>query len=128
MNVKMIGVAVALVIGLPSLPLAWGQGTAMPPDPGTATPPVVKTTNCIDASQVERTIVLDDQNILYVMATKNNWRNHLEDPCHNLGFQRGFVTKIEASTICKHQLIHVINDQNMCFLGDFIAEDRSKQP
>ena len=120
-------IALTSVIALWPLAAVWAGETAPTPanePPATATP--VETKDCLHASSVDHTTVIDDQNILYWTGSNKVWRNHLDEPCHNLGFQQGFITTIRAGEICTHQPITVIHERNFCFLGTFYKEDAAK--
>jgi hypothetical protein len=85
-----------------------------------------KTTTCVATGSVDHTHVIDDDNILYVMSNGKVWRNHLEATCTSLDINQGFSIDVWGGTVCKHQAIHVLHTHNLCFLGDFIAQEPDK--
>jgi hypothetical protein len=104
-----------------SAPLPLALADEAPPAPA---PVPAASQQCIDASAVDRTIVVDDQNILYVTHGRKVWNNHLPQPCNNLKFQGGFKTVVRASAICEHDSITVLQFGNFCFLGPFTPDNR----
>jgi hypothetical protein len=77
---------------------------------------------CIEASRVDHTDAPSDNVILFYMKGGKVWKNTLHHACPGLHFEHAFRQEISSDQICANkQVIHVLNRDIPCFLGDFEA-------
>jgi hypothetical protein len=74
---------------------------------------------CLRPNEIDHTQTVDASNILFYMRGGKIWRNTLQGPCPGLRFN-GFAYEVHGDEICSNmQSIHVIHDEELCFLGAF---------
>lgn len=75
---------------------------------------------CLDATHVDHTVVVNDQQILFYMRGDKIWLNTLEQPCSSLKFEGGFSEDVTGDAICSNmQMIRVMHSGATCSLGNF---------
>ena len=78
---------------------------------------------CLNLSQVDETIVLDDQTILIKMIGNALYLNRLPEPCYGLKTGDGFSYSTSINKLCKQDIISVLSSGSMverkCGLGEF---------
>jgi hypothetical protein len=65
---------------------------------------------CVSLARIDRTEVIDDQNILFHMRGGKIYRNHLSHRCPGLGFHESFMYRTSLSQLCNVDIITVLND------------------
>ncbi|MDT8319592.1 MAG: DUF6491 family protein [Xanthomonadales bacterium] len=65
---------------------------------------------CVSLIRIDRTEVLDDQNILFHMRGDDIYLNHLPHRCPNLGFEESFMYRTSLNQLCNVDIITVLND------------------
>ncbi|MBV9045298.1 MAG: hypothetical protein JO348_00690 [Alphaproteobacteria bacterium] len=89
---------------------------------GTAAPAMAAPMVCLNTYQIDRTHVVDSQNILFKMRNGKVWRSHLRTPCLGLKFS-GFAYQTSFTEICGGvQTIHILDSGEACQLGNFTPE------
>ena len=108
---------------LAALALSVAAGTAVAQDdaPFDRTPQ-----DCLSASQIERTRVIDDQTILFLMRNDRAYRNLLPRKCPGLAQQSRFSYEVTVGRLCSIDTITVLEQWAgrlepgfTCRLGDF---------
>ena len=75
---------------------------------------------CIDATEIDHTHVLNNQQVLFFMKDRKIWLNTLRNTCTTLPYQEAFVLPTGFSTFCSNaQSITVLNTRQVCQLGEF---------
>ncbi len=90
---------------------------------------------CVSLARIDRTEVIDDQNILFHMRGGDIYRNHLPHRCPSLGFHESFMYRTSLNQLCNVDIITVLTDIGFgfspgasCGLGLFypVTEDDVK--
>ena len=88
---------------------------------------------CVSRPMVERTVILDDQNILFYMRGKKIYLNKLPRRCFGLRMAGGFGFKTSQSVLCNVDLISVLRSTGTrfepgvsCGLGKFHPTTREE--
>lgn len=91
---------------------------------------------CVSLIRIDRTEVIDDQNILFHMRGGDIYRNHLPHRCPGLGFHESFMYRTSLNQLCNVDIITVLNDIGFgfspgpsCGLGLFypVTEDDAEK-
>lgn len=80
------------------------------------------TEKCVSTTFIDRTEVLDDQNIVFEMRGDKVYLNRLRSRCPQLGFEGSFMYKISTPHLCRGDIITVLinGDQGAsCSLGSY---------
>ena len=81
--------------------------------------PSAQSTLCINARNIQRTEVQDDQTILFHMRDGRVWQNKLRRVCPMLKTSP-FTQVLHSDQVCANQqFIHVTQTRDTCALGDF---------
>lgn len=114
--VKLLSVACLFAVAVPGASLAEEQQEAS--DDGVR--------NCINASRIRSTKVIDDRNILFYMRGKTIYHNVLPRRCPGLRREGRFSYRITTGNLCHRDLIRVLYSSGMgldegvgCGLGYF---------
>ena len=75
-----------------------------------------KTEQCIPIAQIDRTKILDDQNVLFYMRNNRVYKNHLPNRCSGLRAAGTFKYRTSQSQLCNVDIITVLNRTG----GDFM--------
>ena len=86
--------------------------------------PVGQAVSCIPLAQVRETRVRDDRTIDWVMTGRRVYRNVLDYPCPQLGFEKRFSYATTLSQLCSTDIVTVLHDTGLpqgasCGLGRF---------
>lgn len=65
---------------------------------------------CIRISEIKRTEVIDDQNILFHLYNKRTFNNHLPHSCSGLGQAKAFQYKTSETVLCNVDSISVLHN------------------
>jgi hypothetical protein len=83
--------------------------------------------DCISASSIDETDVIDDQNIVFRMRGNRVYRNHLPRKCPGLERENRFAYEIRGSRLCSIDTITVLEQFGVglqrgftCRLGEFV--------
>jgi hypothetical protein len=103
------------------LAVAAGTAFAQDDEPFDRTPQ-----ECVSTAQIERTRVLDDQTILFLMRNDRAYRNLLPRTCPGLARQSRFSYKVTGGRLCSVDTITVLEQWAgrleagfTCGLGEF---------
>jgi hypothetical protein len=108
--------AASLALVLPSLAVA-----------ADASPPVPKSNVCFDVSDIDRSVILSDQEIVFYLKGGKAWKNTLQGTCPGLHSQQGFRWRISTTTVCANQqILYAMHSQKPCFLGNFTPYTEQK--
>lgn len=110
----------ALSVGCAANPDGRDEILAFEPDPA------LPFENCISASRIDNTKVLDQQNILFFMRGGEIYRNFLPRRCPGLDHREAFSYRSTASQLCAIDVITVLETSGFgprpganCGLGNF---------
>ena len=79
---------------------------------------VVSVKQCINASRIWETDVIDNQTIVFHMYGNKSWVNNLPYACPNL-YIEGFSYNLQIDKLCNTDIITVLNIPAKCGLGTF---------
>jgi hypothetical protein len=65
---------------------------------------------CVSLARIDRTEVVDDQNILFYMNDGTIYRNHLPYRCPGLGVRESFMYRTSLNQLCNVDIITVLDD------------------
>ena len=71
---------------------------------------------CIQLNRIDRTEVIDDQNVLFRMRNGDTYLNQLPYRCPSLGFHESFMYRTSLNQLCNVDIITVLNDAGFGFL------------
>ena len=87
--------------------------------PAEVPPPAASSSLCINANNIQRTEVQDDQTILFHMRDGRVWQNRLRRVCPMLKTSP-YTQVLHSDQVCANQqFIHVTQTGDTCALGDF---------
>lgn len=119
-----------LVLGFAVLGFAFGLGPAVSqavadddlPEDLEGYQLTGETKTCISTRRIDRTSVLDDENILFEMNGNKVYLNRLNSRCPNLAFEGSFMYQISGTRLCRGEIITVLHSGERgasCSLGTF---------
>jgi hypothetical protein len=77
---------------------------------------------CLQSDRIDRTKVVDPQNIKFIMKDHRVFNSHLRTPCQGLRFN-GFVYVTPVDEVCGgSQSIRVLRTDQVCMLGAFVPD------
>lgn len=91
--------------------------------------------HCISLSRIDRTDVVDDNNILFYMKGGDIYLNRLPHRCPGLRWEKAFMYRTSMSQLCNVDIITVLDNMGFgyspgvsCGLGPFypISEETAK--
>ncbi len=86
---------------------AAGPREAKPTDVATDDPEAVR---CVQLMRVDRTKIVDDENIFFYMKDGTVYRNQLPRACPGLSREERFMYKLPTGRLCDLDIITVLND------------------
>ena len=136
------GLTVMLALGLGSATALAQDAPADAPKPGSAAAKAAKklaqyeatgeTRQCIPLIQIDRSDVVDDQNILFHMRGGKTYLNTLPYRCPRLGFEESFSYRTSLNQLCNVDIITVFDATGFhgpsCGLGDFKEVVKKEAP
>ena len=85
-----------------------------------------KTLHCLPTNQIQRTKIVDDQNIIFFMPGNKSYNNHLPHKCPGLKWENQYRYKTSINQLCNVDIITVLHQDGpgftpgaACGLGDF---------
>jgi len=86
---------------------------------------------CLWLTRIDKSRVIDDSNILFLMKGNKAYLNHLPHKCSRLGFEKSFSYSLSVNQLCNVDLITVFDSSSgipgpTCGLGKF--EEYIKKP
>lgn len=86
----------------------------------------VNVKNCIRMRSIQNSRIMDDRNIIFVMAGSKNYHNILPRECHGLKREGRFGYESSSGSLCSHDNIRILyqggrglQQGNSCRLGKF---------
>ncbi len=98
------------VAALAALLLAGCASAPREPKPTDVAADDPEAVRCVQLARVERTQVVDDENIFFYMNDGTVYRNQLPRPCPGLSREERFMYKVPTGRLCDLDTITVLTD------------------
>src|SRR6056297_2999040 len=98
------------VAALAALLLAGCASAPREPKPTDVAADDPEAVRCVQLSRVERTRVVDEENIFFYLRNGTVYRNQLPRPCPGLAREERFMYKVPSGRLCDLDTITVLTD------------------